>query len=247
MQAEAKQLRAQLKQATRGAGAMVKAQRVQQGTALKHLDALELELNGLRELLAAPIADLELEEVELETAPATQPEPRVPPPSQPSAPPPNGAPGGASWRLLQVLLQHPDGVAKKKAAMLAKVSPRASTFRGAIADLRKRGLEAKNGAETLTPTPEAIERFGGQVEPLPEGDELRTYWLSQVGPDSASGRVLAAAYAAWPKAVPHDEIATEAGVTRTASTYRGALATLRKLELINRDSRAVKASDHLFD
>lgn len=187
----------------------------------------------------------------------TQAEPRVAPttPAAPRSSPSNGVArqgrssgtmgAGAEGRLLSVLVQHPDGIAKKKAAMLAKIPIKSSTLRGVLADLRKAGLEVKEG-DTLKPTQLALDEYEDKVDPLPEGKELRAFYLNEVGAASAPGRLLKAAFDAWPNDLEKEEAAEIAEIPIESSTLRGALAILRRLEVINK-AKKIKACDHLFD
>lgn len=258
LETESKELRATLAQVRRDVANSLKSHEAERKVAARHFAALEktlaallppqLHLEALRAFLSEAETELELP---ADPAPAsrTQPRPRVQaaPPPEPSSS--NGTPlgDGAFGRLLCVLVQHPDGIAKKKAALLSKIPIKSSTLRGVLADLRKAGLEAKEGGALLRPTQQAIDEYGAKVEPLPEGSELRDFYLGEVGRESATGRLLAAAFGAWPNELGKAEAAQIAGIPLGSSTLRGALATLRKLEVINKAPNKLKASDHLFD
>jgi uncharacterized protein DUF87 len=134
--------------------------------------------------------------------------------------------------MLTALAMHAPGqVSAPRAALLSGYSINSSTFRNILSQLRTAGYAAGDRAG-LKITETGLVALG-EFSPLPEGAELREYWLGWVGRDSAPGRVLQALIAAWPKTVARDELAERAAQSASSSTYRNALSTLRTLGLVH--------------
>lgn len=108
--------------------------------------------------------------------------------------------------------------------MVAGISPRSSTIRGARAELRSTGLvdSAEGGGLTLTAE-------GRRLAPRRDPPTLGE-WRGLIG-TGAARRVfdeLAAEY----EAIPLGELCERVGISPTSSTIRGALATLRGYGLV---------------
>ena len=151
-------------------------------------------------------------------------------------------PGGKAWRILEAIIQHPDGIHPDKARRLAKVSPTSSTMSVALSKHRQDGLIERHDG-LLFPTEAAIAEYGDAVEPLPTGEELRAYWLAFLS--GASRRILQALYDAWPGPMTKEDVCAAADVSTTSSTLSVAMSDLRRLDLAEKG--AYKAQDHLFE
>ncbi len=160
------------------------------------------------------------------TPPARPAVPR-PAPASVTAGPGDGTVGGASRKVLTVVVQHGSRT-QQQVACLAGISPKSSTLRGALADLRKRGYI--DHGQPITVTPEGIAALG-PYDPLPVGPELRRHWQQFLG-DGADRKVFDAIVDAYPRTLDDDSLAAATGIPATSSTKRGALAKLRKLGFI---------------
>ncbi|MFL5954826.1 MAG: hypothetical protein ACJ76I_12040 [Gaiellaceae bacterium] len=147
-------------------------------------------------------------------------------------------------RLLTVLAQFPAGRTRKQLAVLAGYKASGSTFRGAIAELRKRGYVSPAGAEPIIATTAGLD--AAPADALPTGRALYDHWRSNL-PEGAR-KVLEVLYDRWPDGVARDELAELVGYESKGSTFRGALAALRNVDLITRAGvEPIKAADELME
>lgn len=144
-------------------------------------------------------------------------------------------------RILRALASYPEGMSDRKLAILAGIKRGGSTWRGALALGRYEGWIVR-GAFKLTDA--GMEHTAG-VAPLPEGSELRKHWQRELGVDSAAGRIFELLVKAFPNALEPDEISTATGIVAGGSTWRGALAKLRGLDLVPRGE--LRACTELFE
>jgi hypothetical protein len=84
--------------------------------------------------------------------------------------------------------------------------------------------------------------FAGDVVPLPRpGPELLEHWAAKFGPtEAAILRKLAEGTR------PQSDLASETGYSPTSGGFKGALAKLRKLDLISGGSTGLRISDDLM-
>lgn len=152
---------------------------------------------------------------------------RAPNPTEDPAPRPRAS-GNAVDRVLHALgwwlaagVETPSLV---QVCMVAGISPRSSTIRGARAELRTRGLAAPVDGGGFALTDE-----GRRLAPRRDPPTLAE-WRGLIG-TGAARRVfdeLAAEY----EAIPLGELCDRVGISPTSSTIRGALATLRGYGLV---------------
>jgi hypothetical protein len=162
--------------------------------------------------------------------------------ARPAAPMEVGSPGGAGRRIMIALAQNPEGITGRKLAILADVAQGGSTWRGALAGLRKAAHVDDNG-EFFKLTEEGLQALGA-YEPLPTGAALREYWQRKIG-SGTRGRIFAAILTGGGRPVPAHQVAAEADVELGGSTWRGHMAYLRGLELVT-GSDELRASEDLF-
>jgi len=144
----------------------------------------------------------------------------------------------APGKMFTVLLQyHPEELKPSRAASLAGVNVKSSTYRGAMAKLRSFGF-----VDGMVVTDEGL-AHQHDVEPLPEGDELIEGWRHKLG-NGAPRQVFDALVEANGEA-DRDAIATAADIDPTSSTWRGALAKLRKLGLLERGGAGLRFTEHV--
>lgn len=141
--------------------------------------------------------------------------------------------------VLTVLAQfHPTPIAPRRAAAIAGYSVRASTWRGILAKLRAR--DAIDGSDPLGITPAGLTALG-DFEPLPTGRALLDHWLARLPKGQAETLRVLAAIGGHSQA---SDVASRAGYSTAASTWRGILAGLRTLCLVE-GSRTLKLHEDL--
>jgi uncharacterized protein len=151
--------------------------------------------------------------------------------------------GGAQRRMLIALAQNPAGLSGRKLSILADVKRGGSTWRGALAAMRKDALVEDDG-DTFQITPAGVKSLG-KYDRLPTGDALREHWRAKMGNGSRLA-VFDEILAAYPKALTPAELARRARVELGGSTWRGHLAFMRGLELVSGRSE-LRASPELFE
>lgn len=150
----------------------------------------------------------------------------------------------AASKLLRVLGQFPEGRTQKQLGVLAGYKVGGSSYRGGMAELRKRGYASAAGVEPIVATPEG--RAAASTEPLPTGRALYEHWLGEL--PKGARTVLAILYEAWPNGFTGTELAERAGYEPGGSSYRGAIAALRNVDLATPSGvEPIKASDELME
>lgn len=133
----------------------------------------------------------------------------------------------AEKTLLNILAQFPAGRNRKQLSFLSGYSYRASSYRGAMAGLRARGYV--NTGEPIMATDAGIAAI--DVEPLPSGPALLEHWRGEL--PKASVVLLDLILTAWPDELTKEELGELSGYSPVASSFRGGMATLRKMELVD--------------
>lgn len=166
----------------------------------------------------------------------------------PTKPPHNGhAPASGSWptgarrRIMIALAQNPQGLTPRKLGIVSGVKEGGSTWRAAMAQLRKDQHLFRDDSII------ELNREGqialGDYEPLPTGEALLDYWRSQFS--STRLAVFNAILRGRGRPVDASEVAAAAGVELGGSTWRAHMAHLRGLELVS-GSDQLTASEDLF-
>lgn len=161
-------------------------------------------------------------------------------PSVPSSAPSDF--GKCEMAILRVLSQYPDGCQIGKLALLSgyRVS---GGFRNSLASLRSSGaMDGDNGAiMRITETGEGL----GPFDPLPEGDELRQYWLNHPSFGKCERAILASLIENGPQTI--DQIAKSCEPPYEVSGgFRNALACLRTAGvIIGRNSEQMEACQEI--
>lgn len=184
---------------------------------------------------------------EVRQAPATRP-PATPP--APTPPRPQTASSTstdlplAAAKLLSVLGQFPEGRTARQLGVLAGYKAGGSTYRAGLAELRKRGLVSPAGVEPIAATPEGL--AAAPSDPLPTGRALYEHWLGEL--PKGARTALEILYTAWPNGVGAAELAEAMGVEPGGSTYRAAIAALRRVDLATPAGvEPIRASDELME
>jgi hypothetical protein len=151
--------------------------------------------------------------------------------------------GLAARKMLNVLAQFPEGRTRKQLAVLSGYKAKGSTYRGGIAELRSRGYATPANEEPVRATDEGLAAI--DVEPLPLGQDLYEYWRGEL--PAAARTFLTALYDVWPEGLTREELAEHTGYPVGNSTYRGAIAALRNVDLATPAGvEPIKAADELF-
>lgn len=141
--------------------------------------------------------------------------------------------------VLTVLAQFaPKAIPPKRAAAISGYSVRASTWRGILARLRQR--EAITGSDLLGITSAGSAALGS-FTPLPTGPALLQHWIAELPKGQAETLKVLAAIGGQGGA---SDVAARAGYSTAASTWRGIMAGLRNLDLIE-GSRVLKLHEDL--
>jgi uncharacterized protein len=199
-----------------------------------------LEMHGK---IVKAFAD-KLEEESKRDLPKAAAAPVSPQPRQPSPPPPpppprrsapadeerNGDSAGARTPTFQALLstlaQNPNGLDRRRLAVLSKTSIRSSSFDKALAALRREQLI--DGSDPIRITDLGI-REAGEVPPPPSGPELVEHFMRQLTP-TAQG-LLKVLVEANGRPLSLDELSSRSGFSRTSSSFDKGIALLRALKL----------------
>lgn len=144
-------------------------------------------------------------------------------------------------KILIALAQYPVGRSKRQVGMLAGYAINGGGFNNYLSGLRTKGWIDGRG-EDLRIT-DAGRAALGSFEPLPAGDELRTYWLGQL--DKAPRAILQTLTETYPDALTKEQVAAAAGYEPNGGGFNNALSRLRTLELIEGRGE-LRASDDLF-
>jgi len=144
---------------------------------------------------------------------------------------------------------YPKKVSLTYLSLMSKYSIKSSGFANGLSALRTAGF-AEGKGKTIAAT-EAGVAHHGPTEPLPEGEELLTFWKSKV--TACPAAMLETLYRAYPKELTKEEISEgSAAYSRdgnpyslTSSGFSNGLSMLRGLGLI-KGYDTMKASPELF-
>jgi hypothetical protein len=167
----------------------------------------------------------------------------------PPAPMPDNEPlqigviSGAPGKLLDALVaDYPEMMSRKKAAAVAGIKPRTSTFRNAISILKTRGLIYVQG-DGLSATSEGVEASDVRPGDKLAGAALQEKWRGEL-PKSAIpmfNEVLR-----YPNGITRKLLADYLGMSPAVSTFRNILSTLRVRGLVETDGEIIRPSEHLL-
>lgn len=128
-------------------------------------------------------------------------------------------------------------------AILAQYSPTSGGYAGTMAKLLRKNLITGNG-EGISITQEGLAALG-PWEPLPTdmGSLLKT-WREKLG--EGPGKIISFLCENYPNAYPRDDIARSCNYSPTSGGFAGSMATLSKMDLIEKTSDGFKASKNMF-
>ncbi len=203
----------------------------------------------LQERLAAISADFSRALAELKNggspalrAPEASPRP-IPqrrPVLQVASDPEGGRLAPGERRILGACAQYPRGATREQLTVLTgyKRSSR-DTY---LQRLQARGLVVIG--PTITATAEGVASLGPEHDPLPQGSELRAYWLQRL--PEGERRIFEALVSAYPATISRDSLEEATGYKRSSrDTYVQRLRSRQLLEVVGRGE--LRASGELFE
>lgn len=216
-----------------------------------HLAEQTLEMAGQQlELVASHWNAIAEQLKRIDLVPPSAPGPRAAPPRAPAPrpreePPPKGLPSArpeplnASQRaVLIAIAQHAAGVARDQLSILTGYAR--STRDRLLQELTRFGYVTGRGS-LIVATDLGIGILG-DFDPLPTGDALREYWLSEL--DEGGRRVLEVVANGYPDHVSREGISDSTGYAR--STRDRLIQELARRKLVTSSRDGVRASDTLF-
>lgn len=149
--------------------------------------------------------------------------------------------GRSGLRRILVALAQRNGLSARQVGVRAMLSSKSGTFDTYISKARTNGW-IEGTASSLTITDAGLAALGS-YDPLPQGPELLTYWLNELG-TSGAARMLRALADAYPNALTKEQLGEASGLA-LSGTFDTYLSKLRTLELV--DGRGqIRASEELF-
>lgn len=155
-----------------------------------------------------------------------------------------GPVSGSPKELLRVLVSYyPEALPRARAAAIAKIKPRSSTFRNAISQLKTRGYVNVEG-DMLQATQAGIDNLG-EVPRGPETpEEVRNRWLREL-PDGPRA-LLEVLIGQHPSSISRAQLAELCSLDPNVSTFRNYLSHLRTRGLITTSGDQISAAATLF-
>lgn len=143
---------------------------------------------------------------------------------------------GATLRVFESLaFWHPRKLSRAKLAFHSELRPSGSTFRTALAELRKTPWMCE-GPDGFGLTEHGVNVAGDLVKMQPRTkDDVIQFWANKFGA-GATGRVFVALVRSGSKGLDRAALARHAELEPTGSTYRTALAELRACFLLDDSS-----------
>lgn len=158
----------------------------------------------------------------------------------------NSGPGesmaAAERKFLTVLAQRGRPLTRNKIAIFAGYSVKSGHIDNTLGGLRSKGW-ATGGNSGVSITESGLQALG-HFDPLPTGEELRSYWLGQV--DTAGAKFLKILFDIYPETTTRNDLAEAAGYSPQSGHVDNTLGKLRSFELAEGRSDAIKATDDLF-
>lgn len=139
---------------------------------------------------------------------------------------------GATRRVFEALaFWHPRSLTRSKLAFHADISPKSSTMRAALGDLRKTPYLDESDGFTLSA--EGVRAAGSLIDQKPKrSEELIDFWGRKFG-NNATGRVFRVLCGVGSVGITRDKLARAANISPDSSTMRAALAELRSCDLLD--------------
>lgn len=167
-------------------------------------------------------------------------QPAARPVREPRDPSLNGALGKGERTVLIAIVQYPEGAERDQLTVLTGY--KRSTRDTYIQRLSLAGHVAIEGGRVVA-TDAGVDALGSDFEPLPQGEELQSYWLDRL--PEGERAILEPLIAQYPATVDRDTLSEITGYKRsTRDTYLQRLGSRRLVENIGRGE--VRASSSLF-
>lgn len=154
----------------------------------------------------------------------------------------NGSIGKCERNILIALAQRGKPSTKNQIGILAGYAITSGSFNNSLSKLRTSGYVEGGTHHGLVITAEGLSVLG-HYEPLPEGEELQRYWISELG--KAESAILKVLIDNFPNEITKEQIAEACGYAVTSGSFNNSLSKLRTLELAE-GRREIKASESLF-
>lgn len=151
-------------------------------------------------------------------------------------------PQGGLRRML-IALANRNGISAKALGVRAGLSSSSGTFGTYLGQGRSKGW-IQGGRDNLQITEAGMAALGDYA-PLPSGQALLAYWLSELGGGAA--RMLEVLACRYPNPITAEELGEAAGLAAGSGTFGTYLGKLRTLELVSGTRGALMASQELFE
>lgn len=148
----------------------------------------------------------------------------------------------AERKFLTALAQRKSALTRNKIAIFTGYSVKSGHIDNTLGALRSRGLVA-GGNDAVKITNDGMAALGS-FEPLPTGETLRNFWISQM--DKAGASFLKVLIDIYPNGLTRNELAGRAGYSPASGHVDNTLGKLRSFELAEGSNDFIKASDDLF-
>jgi len=151
--------------------------------------------------------------------------------------------GNSGLRRMLIALAQRNGLTAKQLGVRAGMSSRSGTFSNYLGRGRSNGWV--NGSRDRLGITEAGRAALGSYDPLPEGKDLLSYWLGELG-NSGAMRMLSALAERYPNPMTAEELGEIAEISAGSGTFSNYLGKLRTLELVTGSRSHLLASEELF-
>jgi hypothetical protein len=142
--------------------------------------------------------------------------------------------------ILTVLAQWPEGRSQAQVCILSDYSATAGGFRNGLSRLRTAGLI--EGPGTALRITEAGRAAIGEIDPVPSGEPLFQWWVSNPVLGRAERAILATLYQARGGEMSQQAVGEATNYSPTAGGFRNALSKLRTLRVIEGPGAGMRIS-----
>lgn len=144
-------------------------------------------------------------------------------------------------KVLTACAQYPNGLRRDQLTVITGY--KRSSRDAYIQRAKEKGLLVQNG-DRILPSEAGIEKLGSNFTPLPTGEDLQNYWLSNLPQGEAA--ILQMLIDAYPDSVSRDELSQKTGYQRSSrDAYIQRMASKEIVVAVGRGE--VKASETLFN
>jgi hypothetical protein len=151
--------------------------------------------------------------------------------------------GNSGLRRMLIALAQRNGLTAKQLGVRAGMSSKSGTFSNYLGRGRSNGWI--NGSRDRLGITEAGLAALGSYDPLPEGKDLLSFWLGELG-NSGAMRMLSALADRYPNPMTAEELGEIAEISAGSGTFSNYLGKLRTLELVIGTRSDLRANEELF-